>query len=275
MRNLTGVKMQREIKVEKVSKKIEDVVDESIIRVKDCMDNNPKCRIQIDDGIASKGNKEIVALSIEEHLLDLQRSGTKWSPQSFNDLNSARLSDHLSSEFAGEGVWVLNGTQDPFDMYNLDMRVSVELKSEKVKFKNKSRTYSRPSGILGNATIYPLTAKIEDIVNKKNINSNWDNEFLNRFIDVLVVIIFRDAKSSAIVDYVIVDGSYWGFDRNDFIGCREYFSIINNELEVFNKYLLRKYPDNMFIRKMVSGDYGDNVNLKIRKLITWKTPFSG
>jgi len=267
MENLFGLKMEKAIEGNHTP------IVGAITKVRDCVDNNEKCKIKIVDGMVSGGNKEMVAITVEDHLLNLQDTGTEWYPQSYNDKNTERLTNYLREEFGNVGEWVINGSQDPFDTYNLNTLVAVELKSEKVSFSKRKNLYHLPKTIIGNATIYPTVAKIKDVVNKKDIDPSWNDEFLNSFMDVMVVIVCVDKRNNLVVDYRIVDGSYWGFNREDFVGCREYFSIINSELDNFNLYLSRKYLHNPFIQKITNGGYGNFVNLKIRKLISWKAPF--
>ena len=251
----------------------ETAVGDAMLRIIDAM-KDEDTKIIIEDGQVSEGNKELVAISIKTYLKNFKINKNKWNPQIFNDKNLTKLVTFLNSQFKNNGKWLVNGSQFPFDIYNLKMKVAVELKSEKSSIFKKRGGYSIPNTILGNATIYPLTAKVKDIVSKTDIDSSWSHEFLNSYMDVLVVVVLRDSGDKTIIDYKIVDGSYWGFDRDDYVGCKEYFSIINSELKTFNIYLAKKYKHNKFIQKIASNAYGKQLNLRLRKLISWRSPFA-
>ena len=93
-------------------------------------------------------------------------------------------------------------------------------------------------------------------------------------MDVMVVCVHRDKSTGLIKDYVIIDGSFWGITWKDYLGCREYFTLVNNHLDDYDELLLGKYPDNLYLQRKVSGDYEGVIFPKVRKLISWKSPFN-
>lgn len=127
---------------------------------------------------------------------------------------------------------------------------------------------------LGNATLYPTEARIRDVVPKNTWQPGWSKLYLNTLMDVLVV--FAGKYKGRLVDFRIVDGSFWGASIDDYVGCRESFREINDD-EITNEVIdiiLRKFPDNVFLRRMRQDAYNNRVKLAWRKLLSYRNPLN-
>jgi len=223
-------------------------------------------RIEIVAGEYSSGNKELVAEVIDNYLL----SSTEINSNGYTDAHSGNLRDYLNAEFLGFS-WVKNSSQSPFDVYCVDARIAIENKCSKVR-RNLDGKHSVSPIVVANATLYPTVAKVKDVVPKKHQGVLTEAE-LESFMDVLVVIADKDRDTNDIVRHKIVDGAYWGIDYETYIGCKDLFGQLNDEvsLRMLFETMADKYPDNRFVQRAISGDL-PNVISCIRKLFMVKNP---
>lgn len=213
------------------------------------MYNNDK--VVLADGISNE-TKELTALVVEHWL----EERNMWYSDGYKDSDSTELTTYFNEELSGFGPWTKNHSQSPFDIYSVNGKIAVELKSANV---------NAPL-ITGNATIYPRTAMLKDIVPINRFKPGYDE---NQWMDVLVV--FVDGDMDGIVEYKIVDGSWWGYEREDFIACRELFPQVNSC--GFKNIISDNFVDvNLFINKLVHNLYKQTTNLKLRKLIEYNNP---
>lgn len=226
-----------------------------------------QCLISIADSKHSSGNKEIVAIAIEDFLL----KNFKILSDGYRDTFSTKMCEYLSTEFS-EYRWYKNSSQMPFDVYSIDAKVAIENKSSNVNQLKKRKGFGFNDKLVVNATVYPSEAKVKDIV----ACAKWKNlseETLESFMDVLVVIVDRASIDGEVIRYRIVDGDYWGISYDVFKGCREMFNSMNEP--TMKKHLLETIlshsKDNAFIKGLLSGAL-PSISFDFRKLISVKNP---
>lgn len=174
------------------------------------------------------------------------------------DKNSHRIFEYLTDKFP-DYTWTINHSQGVFDIISLDAKVVIEVKSAKAGKKQ----------LVTNASIYPDKVVARDILGKR---FNWANFSPDTELDVLVVCIERN-KTDKVYNYAIVDGSYWGFTREDFKACQLLFAQLNTEAfkKKIMKLVISEY-DNVFVENLLKGTYGNGVTLGLRKLISISNP---
>lgn len=202
----------------------------------------------IKDGKHSNGMKELVALALERFF----EYGTFVS-DGYEDSNSSKVRDYLSEEFP-EFTWEKNSSQNPFDIYSIDAKITLELKK------------MSPSGkVVFNATAYPDEVKVKDVVSKTLLGNESCCTSSEEFMDVLILLWEKD-NTGKIINYKIVDGSYWNITYNDFVGCRDFFKQANSLLPKFLDDVSERFPDNSFINKCINNEL-PLITLKLRKLL--------
>lgn len=224
-------------------------------------------KIKLIEGKHSDGNKEVVAEVISNFL---SKHPTVYS-DGYRDTHSSLMREYLQAVFV-DSTWEKNTSQQPFDVYSIDMRVAVENKAKNVPYRKKSNDYGSNSRLVLNATLYPSEVKVKDVV-PKNKQAGLSEEVLESFMDVIVVIVDRDKDSNKLVRYSLVDGSYWDVDYNTYIGSKDFYKQSNEEeiLKEMLKIIHEKHPDNVFVDRYLSGDL-PGVYLYVRKLIMVDNP---
>ena len=188
----------------------------------------------------------------------LNAPGRYWGFSGSVDRNANRLFEYLTDKFP-DYTWTINHSQGVFDIISLDAKVAIEVKSAKHGKKQ----------IVTNASIYPDKIMARDALGK---GFNWGSFSPNTMLDVLVVCVERTNKD-VLYNYAIVDGSYWGFTREDFKACQLLFAQLNAmsfKKKIF-KLILNEY-DNTFVEKLTKGVYGSGVTMCFRKLISISNP---
>ncbi len=226
------------------------------------------CFIRLSDSKHSNGNKEIVAISIEDFIL----GSSSIVSDGYRDTYSSLMVEHLSNEFS-EYTWTKNSSQQPFDIYSLDAGIAIENKNQSTLTSSKNQRISK-NNLVVNATIYPSEAKVKDVLPKKK-QLNLSKETLESYMDVLVVVVDKNRKNGKIVRYRIVDGGYWGFDYDDYMGCKEMFPLMNNKFikKRILSLLQQCAPNNTFIKKALQND--SIIDFNFRKLIYISNPTIG
>lgn len=214
----------------------------------------PKNNIRIT--LSSNPLKLAVARVCAEWLSAADRS---WSFNGSVDKNSERLRKYIASMFP-EFTWHIMPSQCSFDIVSLDAKIAIEVKSVKGNGKK----------LLSNASIYPEHVKAMDILPSSLQHMATDDLIL----DVLVACV-RRTQEDVVYDYAIVDGSFWGFEDEDFTACKEMFANLNSE--EFMRGLLslyaERYPESEhFVTKLQSGNYGSLFSFNVRKLIQIANP---
>lgn len=161
-------------------------------------------------------------------------------------------------------TWILNSSQKPFDIYSLEARIAIEVKT----YKHKLNGISKPTTLLSNATIYPDTVKYKDVAKKSNIIDEAQGEL---FLDTLVVVLEKNATTvmGLISDVAVVDGSYWNVSYDDYKDCADFFRLMNDNKRDILALLQDKNPSNKFIAKLRESS---DIEFSLRKLITIKNP---
>jgi hypothetical protein len=214
----------------------------------------PKNNIRI--AASSNPIKLAVARVCAEWLSAADRS---WAFNGSVDKNSERLRKYIAAMFP-EFTWQLMPSQCAFDIVSLDAKMAIEIKS--VKGNNKK--------LLSNASIYPEHVKAVNILPRRMKAAISEDLTL----DVLVVCV-RRTQDDIVHDYAIVDGSFWGFEDEDFTACNEMFTNLNSE-EFMGDLLalyIERYPESThFITKLQNGSYGNSFSCNLRKLIQIANP---
>lgn len=208
--------------------------------------------------------KKIVARAISDYL---SAPGRHWNTSYKNDVNSKRLAEFLNSkfvEFKGEFAFKTLPSQNPFDIVCLGAGVVIEVKSVA---KNNKR-------ILSNATIYPDRVKAKDALPKsfdypakKELFGINKVQFPENYMDVLVVCV--NQSKDVVSGFSIVDGNYWGVSEELYLSCKEYFNLLNENIDFINSVLA---DENRFADYISNNIFGNAVKLNLRKLITLTNP---
>jgi len=213
--------------------------------------NKPLSMIDVIPGQCSRDNKERVVTIIEKFLNSLLKLPT----QGHDDQLSTIMRRYLESKFYGS-TWVKNSSQNPFDLYSVDALVAVENKTIKVSGSKKVLdSYGFKEKIIANASIYPDKAKVKDVVPKK-WHKHYSDTILDKFMDVIVVVIDRSSVDDSIVRFAIVDGNIWGVTYNVYKGNKEVFKIMNDPLfkDAIHHLFLMQSPENEYFQKLVNKE---------------------
>lgn len=239
---------------------------ESKVKVTKDVDECP-CLIQIVDGVHSKGNKEIIAIALEDFFIKYPNIFS----DGYRDTHSSMIREHMEKEFPMYS-WRKNSSQTPFDVYSVDALVAIENKTANVNGRKRTNDFCINGKLVTNATIYPDKVKVKDVVPKKS-HGKYSSETLEQFMDVLVSVVDKDKKTNTLVRYRIVDGSYWGIDYDTYIGAREFFRVINEKYikKTLFDLVYKRNPNNIFIKRILTGEL-PGVSLDLRKLFMVDNP---
>lgn len=180
------------------------------------------------------------------------------------DTNSSEITSFLNTHLP-EYRWIKNSSQRPFDIYSIEARLAIEIKSVSVR-KNKSGKIMSHEIMLTNASVYPDEINITDVVPKKHLETGIDQSI---DFDVLVVCVER--CGDLVVGYCIVDGSFWGIAKELYQDCRDLFRQINQFKLALLENVHIKYK-NRFAKCILDGAI--DVDLDVRKLITVSNPLA-
>lgn len=206
--------------------------------------------------------KLIVAKEISRYYSATSRH---WDTIFREDVNAKDLACHLNRAFPEfQDGWEARtlSSQQPFDIVHLGLNLIIELKSVKAS----------TDRIIGNATVYPDRVKAVDALpNNFNYPASIGHLNYNKdaYLDVLVVCV--DHVDNVVNSYAIVDGSYWGVTEEIYLGCKDYFSDVNEYLDIINKILVEE-NENAFAEALTDGTLGNAVNMYLRKLINFTNP---
>lgn len=230
--------------------------------------SGPECYIQITDSKHSNGNKEIIAISVEDWLLERD----KMIRDGYADKNSTDLCTHLNREFP-EGNWQKNASQRPFDTYSVSMLVAIELKGLTNEVGSRTRSRKSKDQLVMNATLYATEAYVRDVV-PKHKHHLYTEEQLDMMMDVIVVCFERMRGSGRLLGYKIVDGAYWDIDYKTQKDCWEAFGQLNDEdtKAVLYQLMSERYPNSVFWKGLANNTL--DINMDFRKLITIKNPIN-
>ena len=223
-------------------------------------------KIKISEGVY-KENKMTVAEAIDNYI----ESISKISKDSYKDTNSSELCEYLSESFP-QYTWYKNSSQSPFDIYSIDGRIAIENKMVNTTYSKRTHTHTVKDRLLANATLYPDKVRVKDVLPLKE-SMHISDDVLDSFMDVLVVCIDVCPKTNAVVSHKIVDGSYWGIDYDTYLGCKNFFKLMNNKSahRLLLNLMSELYPDNKFI-KMLTDNNDNSVEFYFRKLLYVKNP---
>jgi hypothetical protein len=227
--------------------------------------SGPKCQIQITDSKHSNGNKEIVAISVEDWLLERD----KMLSDGYADRNSSDLSKHLNREFQG-AEWTKNSSQSPYDTYSVAMRVAVELKGLDNVYGKRSGNPMTKNKIVMNASLYSDEVLVRNVIPTK-YHYKYTDDVLNSFMDVLVVCFEREKSNGSLLGYKIVDGNYWNISYQIQEDCRKMFGQLNTpEMRAVILGSLIQLYGNSCAQAMADGTI--KAELLFRKLISVENP---
>jgi len=235
----------------------------SFIRPKEGID----IKFKLSKSKHSDNNKELVAEAVANFLI---KHPTIYS-DGYRDTHSSLLCEHLQNVFV-DSTWTKNTSQQPFDVYSIDMRVAVENKSQIVPYRKKTKDYSDKSKLVLNATLYSSEVKVKDVVPKK-YQAGLSEEVLESFMDVILAVSDRDGDTNKLVRFSLVDGDYWNVDYDTFRGSDDLYNQMNEEetQRAMLELLHEKHPENVFLSRYLSGDL-PGVKLDFRKLIFVDNP---
>lgn len=226
----------------------------------------PKSLIKVVKGSCSAGNKEKVIEVIANYF-----NNTPFVPTSgYKDKQSTDIIELLSRTFPNV-TWHKNSSQNPFDGYSVEARVTFE---SKIKLVSSTKCgYGVAKNVPGNASIYPTKAKVTDVVPKKEWKL-YTPEQLEGYMDVIVLFVDTARDTNTLVRYAIVDGSYWNVDYKTYKGCSELFGLMNdpNVAQTFLDVLRVAAPDNKFVKRLINKNDMTGINLALRKLIHVANP---
>lgn len=206
-------------------------------------------------------NKELAAMALEDYCKGLIKTKGLSRFDGSVDIGVDRMLEFLAGTFPMINDFERGSSQRPFDVWSADMQIAVERKVIDVSSKNEMA-----STFLSNATIYPDYIKSGDMMLRTNKKDKRDK---NIILDALVVVI---ATHNGIVnDFIIVDGNYWGVTYEDFVSCRNFFHLINDDLSDIINFMSIKHPGELFIERCKHNTY-TGVNLQTRKLISLNNP---
>jgi hypothetical protein len=206
-----------------------------------------------------------------EHLKDFLAKFPVIYSNGYLDDHSTMMREYIAEQLP-KYTWHKNSSQRPFDIYSVDGLISIENKTNFVKGNKKTKNFASNNKLVMNATVYPEKAKVRDVVPKR-LHKNYDEATLEKFMDVIVLIIDKDKKTNMLVRYMIVDGSYWGIDYDIYLGIRNLYKQANDpEIKrIFLDAINKKYPENRYVSDTLEGKL-PHINLDLRKLITVTNP---